>query len=77
MIELTKRQVRELEHPKAIPPRVINPVTQDKYVLLKVEEYERLKNGYDDSPWTDEEMALLASEAGQMLDSFECHHDHQ
>ncbi len=28
------------------------------------------RDEYDDSPWTDEEMALLATEAGDLLDSF-------
>jgi hypothetical protein len=71
MIELTEQQVQALEHPEALPPRVVNPKTQQTFVLLSVEEYERLtRDEYDDSPWTDEEMALLAAEAGEMLDSF-------
>jgi hypothetical protein len=35
-------------------------------VLLRVEEYERLKvDDYDDSPWTSEERHALAWEAGK------------
>ena len=37
--------------------------TQTANVLLRSEVY-------DDSPWTDEEMDLLAEEAGELLDSF-------
>jgi len=71
MIELTEQQVQALEHPEALPPRVRDPRTQQTFVLLPVEEYERLlRDQYDDSPWTDEEMELLAWEAGEMLDSF-------
>jgi hypothetical protein len=71
MIELTEQQMQALEHPETLPPRVLHPGTRQTFVLLSVEEYERLTQGeYDDSPWTDEEMALLAGEAGEMLDSF-------
>src|SRR5205823_4710013 len=53
MIELTEQQVQALESPDANPPRVVNPRTQETFVLLRVEEYERLKEEeYDDSPWT-------------------------
>lgn len=66
MIELTTQQVQALEHPDAKPPRVLNPRTQEMLVLLRVEEYERLKDGeYDDSPWTKEELAAAAWEAGK------------
>jgi hypothetical protein len=66
MIELTEQQVRALENPDAVPPRVVNPRTKETFVLLPVEEYERLKEGeYDDSPWTKEELQALAWEAGK------------
>ena len=61
MIELTEQQVQALEHTDAIPPRVVNPRTKEAFVLLRVEEYERLKEDeYDDSPWTREELQALA-----------------
>jgi hypothetical protein len=70
MIELTEEQVRNLGAQKS-PPRAVNPQTRETFVLLREEEYERLKEEeYDASPWTDEEMDLLAAEAGEMLDSF-------
>ena len=62
MIELTEQQAQALENPEATPPRVVNPRTRETYVLLRVEEYERLKGEYDDSPWTREELQALAWE---------------
>ena len=68
MIELTEQQVQALENPGATPPRVVNPRTQETFVLLRVEEYERLKEDeYDDSPWTRETLHALAWEAGKPL----------
>ena len=66
MIELTEQQVEALAAPGASPPRVVNPQTQETFVLLRLEEYQRLtKADYDDSPWTREEMEGLAWEAGK------------
>ncbi|MBY0528406.1 MAG: hypothetical protein K2R98_33755 [Gemmataceae bacterium] len=63
MIELTEQQVQALENPEATPPRVVNPWTNETFVLLRVDEYERLKEEeYDDSPWTREELQALAWE---------------
>ncbi len=51
------------------PTRVLDPATKQEYVLLKLEDYQRLVEGaYDDGPWTDEEMDLLAAEVDAMLD---------
>ena len=63
MIELTEQQIQALESPEATPPRVVNPRTNETFVLLRVDEYERLKEDeYDDSPWTREELQALAWE---------------
>ncbi len=63
MIELTERQAQALENHEATPLRVVNPRTKETFVLLRVEEYERLKEEeYDDSPWTREELQALAWE---------------
>jgi hypothetical protein len=63
MIELTERQVQALAEPQDNPPRIVNPRTMETFVLLSVEEYERLKEAeYDDSPWTREELQALAWE---------------
>jgi hypothetical protein len=68
MMELTDEQRRELAEPE---PVAIDPQTQQVYVLVRKEIYERLKELlYDDGPWTDEEMDLLAEEAGELLDEY-------
>jgi hypothetical protein len=60
MIELTEQQ---LEGPEVL---AIDPRTNEQYVLIRKEVYERMKELlYDDSPWTDEERDSLAWEAGQ------------
>ena len=66
MIELTEQQVQALERPEATPPRLVHPKTQQRFVLLSEEEYERL-TGYDPRPWTDEERDLLRAEAVDAL----------
>jgi hypothetical protein len=66
MIELTEQQMQALENPGATPPRLVNPRTRETFVLLRLEEYERLKEDeHDDSPWTREELHTLAWEAGK------------
>jgi hypothetical protein len=66
IIELTEQQVKALENPGATPPRVVNPSTKETFVLLRVDEYERLKEQqYGDSPWTREELEALAWEAAE------------
>jgi hypothetical protein len=63
MIELTHEQRQELSAPE---PVVIDPETQETYVLVRREVYDRIKNLlYDDSPWSEEERELLAWEAGK------------
>lgn len=51
---------------------MVNPQTQELFVLLPLVEYKRLidEREYDDSPWTDEERELLRLEACELLDSF-------
>ena len=72
MIALTQEQITAIGKPEAFPARLVNPQTQETFVLLPLAEYERLQTerAYDDGPWTDEERDLLRWEACQMLDSF-------
>lgn len=71
MIELTATQLQALETPDTSPPRLVDPRTQETFVLLPLMEYERLRDGhYDDGPWTDEEIDQLRQEACDMLDAF-------
>jgi PHD/YefM family antitoxin component YafN of YafNO toxin-antitoxin module len=66
MIEMTKQQMQALEIKDVTPPRIMNPRTKETFVLLRVDEYERLKeDDYDDSSWTSEERHALAWEAGK------------
>ena len=66
MIELTEQQIQALENPDATPPRIVNPQTKETFVLLRSDEYQRLKEDeYDDSPWTRDELQALAWEAGR------------
>lgn len=69
MIELTEQQAETLAHTAIAPPRVVNPRTRETFVLLRVDEYERMKEKpYDDSPWTREELQALAWERVQHED---------
>ena len=43
MIELSEQQMSALEKAEASPPRIANPRTKETFVLLRVDEYERLK----------------------------------
>ena len=66
MIELTEQQIRALENPESTPLHLVNPRTQETFVLLRGDEYQRLKEAeYDDTPWTSEERHALAWEAGK------------
>jgi hypothetical protein len=68
-IELTERQVKELASAEATPPRIVNPRTRETFVLLRIDEFERLgEEEYDDSPWTREELQALAWERLQHED---------
>jgi hypothetical protein len=74
MIELTEQQVQAMENLEAIPPRVVNPRTKETFVLLRVDEYQRLKQDeYDDSPWTREELQAVAWEAVKQVGWEEMH----
>jgi hypothetical protein len=64
MIELTEQQASALGGPRATPQRVVNPKTNEMFVLLRADEYERLKeHEYDDSPWTRGELEAAAWQA--------------
>lgn len=66
MIELTDEQMHALASRDATPPRLVNPRTREAFVLLRVDEYERLKDeAYDDSPWTRDELQAVAWETGR------------
>jgi hypothetical protein len=69
MIELTETQRHNLPEPKGEPVRVLDPVTKQQYAPLSITAYEELTQAaYDDSPWTGEEMDLLAADVDAMLE---------
>lgn len=69
MIELTDQQIQAIENPQGAPPRLVNPRTREAFVLLRVDEYERLKEQeYDDSPWTRAELESAAWEVSEHTD---------
>ena len=73
MFELTDEQIQSLDASDDKPPRAVNPRTHETFVLLRVEEYDRLKaedDGYDfdDSPWTREELEAAAAEIAEATD---------
>lgn len=62
MIELTAEQQQAVD--AAIDPIVIDPRTKQTYRIIREEVYKLVQDlMYDDSPWTSEEKALLASRA--------------
>ena len=76
MIELTDQQSTALEQNEDQPLQVVNPRTQERFVLLRTVEYERLKDEYDDSPWTRDEIEALAwdsiSRDGEDFEEYDC-----
>ena len=67
MIELSEPLQSAVEQ-QSEPVEVIDPRTQVHYMLVRAELYHHLeKLAYDDSPWTQTETGLLASETGQSL----------
>ncbi len=75
MIELTDRQLQELENAETAPPQVVNPRTKETFVLLRTDEYKRLKEEeYDDSAWTREELEAVAWQTAEKTDWEEYDH---
>ena len=67
MIELTEEQAGALRDPAAAPARAVDPRTRRQYVLVPLDEYERLAAGYDDGGWTRDELAAAAWDAGRSI----------
>jgi hypothetical protein len=69
MIELTEQQMEAMDDPAVMPPRVVNPRTKEMFVLVRMDEYERLKKEeYDDSEWTRAELQTLAWQMAEHTD---------
>jgi hypothetical protein len=60
-IELTEGQLQALSQPHPNPPQLVNPHTNEAFVLLPVGQYRKLTEElYDDSPWTRDELESVA-----------------
>jgi hypothetical protein len=67
MIELTEAQQQTIQDGGAVR---IRDNGRD-YVLVRPEVWERLtEEGYDDGPWTPEEMDRLREESAALLDNY-------
>lgn len=66
MIELTEEMRKAVQEQPGTPVLLVDPATQEAFVLLRAEKYGRLTD-YDDNPWTDEERDLLRAEAVESL----------
>lgn len=66
MFELTQEQVGAINAHESTPVRAVDPLTRREYVVLPVDEYERLTTvEYDDTGFTPDELLQLAWEAGR------------
>ena len=58
--------VQRGSEPQTTPPRLLNPLTKEAFVLLRVDEYKQLTTAmYDDSRWTRDELAAVAWETAE------------
>lgn len=64
MFELTAEQAGTLDAPDQTPVRVVDPRTRREYVLVPVDEYNRLAADYDDTGFTREELDLQRWQIG-------------
>jgi hypothetical protein len=67
VIELTEEQRASIDSGKPVHVRE----NGHEYVMLRPDIYERLADGgYDDTPWTPDELDRLREESVAMLDSY-------
>jgi hypothetical protein len=65
-MELTEQQQQALDSQNEDPPRIIDPRTQECYVLVRAEVFDRLKAMlYDDGPPSDEEKSRQLAASGE------------
>lgn len=68
MFELTPEQVGAINAPESTPVRAVDPLTRREYVIMPLDEYERLTAAdYDAGDITRDELLALAWEAGRMI----------
>ena len=69
-IELTTHQAQAIAT-EGEQLLVVDPLTQQVYRLVREERYRTAQRPYDDSPWTADEMAILAGRAFGALDEID------
>jgi hypothetical protein len=68
MIELNDELQKAVIANGGQPLRLVDPATLQAFVLLREDQLQRLNElAYDASPWTEEEMDLLAAEDAESL----------
>jgi hypothetical protein len=68
MQTLTEDQQQEMRRTGEL--RLIDPQTQEQYIVVKAEVYDRMKAlAYDDSAWSDAELEFLAARTFDQLDN--------
>jgi hypothetical protein len=68
MIELNDELHKAVAAGGGQPLRLVDPATRQAFVLIREDDFQRLnKLAYDASPWTEEEMELLAAEDVESL----------
>jgi hypothetical protein len=75
---LTSEQIRAVTASPSGAIRLLDASTNRSYVLVPADLNERVRSlAYDDSPWSDEEMDLLAAESADALgwDGMEAYQD--
>ena len=66
MLELTPEQWRVVRDSNGGAVRLTDPDTEQEYVLMRAETYQRLESLFsDDSDWTPEERLQLLAESGR------------
>jgi hypothetical protein len=65
MIELTDAQAQMLASDPSDPPRVVNPRTRETFVLLRVEDYEKIAIGEEMDGWSREDLDAWNAELGE------------
>ena len=63
MIELTEPLRAAVEEHRGEPVRVVNPRTNEQYVLLRAEIYEKMKSLFADGPLSDAERSAIIAGA--------------
>ena len=66
MIELNEEQRQQLAQAE---PMVIDPVTKETYVLVRMERYESIRHLFDDAALSKREVALLVERAMREYDA--------